>query len=142
MEDIVAETKAKLQPIISRPKLADKLLGKPPFRFLHDIISNVISETGFGEGLYTAEELDSSTIQGKKPKMAFLDKMINCVGIADGNPVDVRSGKIVAGLEADCTNAFLQVAHSQSFDCAAPLTMLQLTPAFTFLQFLFRVCRH
>lgn len=45
--------------MLHRPKLTEKLLSKPPFRFLHDIISNLIKGTGFAEGLYSAEEMDS-----------------------------------------------------------------------------------
>jgi TRAF3-interacting protein 1 len=109
LQTLIPITRDALSALISRPKLHDKLLGKPPFRFLHDVFLNIIKETGFAEGLYTDEELDASTISGKKPKMAFLDKMILCVGIAQGSAVDVRSGKIVAGLEPECTNVFLQV---------------------------------
>lgn len=39
--DIIKETQGSLGKYIKRPPLTDKLLKKPPFRFLHDIVTSV-----------------------------------------------------------------------------------------------------
>lgn len=59
----------------------DKLLSKPPFRFLHDTITAVTTTTGFGDGLYNDGELDSAAITDKDAKINYLEKMFNLVGI-------------------------------------------------------------
>ena len=38
---IIKKTQDTLGRIIKRPPLTDKLLQKPPFRFLHDVITSV-----------------------------------------------------------------------------------------------------
>lgn len=40
---IVQRTQQKLGKFIQRPQLTDKLLKRPPFRFLHDIVTTVSS---------------------------------------------------------------------------------------------------
>ncbi|CAM9793647.1 unnamed protein product [Ascophyllum nodosum] len=105
----ISVTRQMLEPIISRPKLSDKLLNMPPFRFLHDIVSEVTRQTGFGRGLYSEEEQDSSLVKAKPAKMAYLDKLIMLVGNSLNTLVDARPGKIVAGLEAENTNRMLQL---------------------------------
>lgn len=73
--------KSKIGALIQKPKMTDKLLGKPPFRFLHDTISAVITTTGFAEGLYSSEEQDSSNITDKNAKIDYLNKIFTCVGL-------------------------------------------------------------
>ena len=114
--EICEETRSILGALIRRPKLSDKLLSKPPFRFLHDVVTNVTKATGFADGLYEGDELSGSSIKGKGPKCSYLDKIINCVGIALGEVIDIRTGKVVAGLEAECTCIFLQALGRAASD--------------------------
>lgn len=108
MEEQFQETRELFGPLISKPKLSDKLLNKPPFRFLHDIVTNVMKATDFAQGLYLEEELDSSNIKEKAAKIEFLTKIITCVSFCIGQEIDIRPAKIVAGLEPENTNLFLQ----------------------------------
>ncbi len=104
-----AVTQALLGELIQKPKLTEKLLAKPPFRFLHDIIMEVMRATGFATGLFTEAECDSAAITEKAQKTQFLDKIITLVGVQLNTLVGAKSGKIVAGLDAESTNNFLQL---------------------------------
>lgn len=93
------KTKEDVESLIARPKPSEKLLSKPPFRFLHDVISEIIRSTGFGNGesytiichpiklscretgfkwcsvlytgLYNEEESDSSKVVDKGEHLPF-----------------------------------------------------------------------
>lgn len=136
LETLIARTQEQLQPLIAKPKLADKLLAKPPFRFLHDVFVAVTQSTGFGQGLYNDFELGSANLKDKPQKTVFLDKMIVCVGQCLGKDVDVRSSKIVAGLEPENTNLLLQGLAQAAADKAldwkkAVQTALTKVPSLT-----------
>ena len=93
-------------------QLTETLLKKPPFRFLHDVVSEVQRNTGYARHLFDEEEKTSANIKDKAAKVRYLTKIIACVAIDSGvgSSADVlaRPLKIVAGLEPERTNAFLQ----------------------------------
>ena len=84
-----------MEKIVSKPKCSDKLLGKPPFRFLHDLISAVIRNTGFGVGLYTEEQMDSKNVKEKAAKVR----------------------RSLVNLEGFCFSRYLLTHHACEFLC-------------------------
>ncbi|KAK7092576.1 TRAF3-interacting protein 1-like isoform X3 [Littorina saxatilis] len=105
---VVKKTQDTLGKIIKKPPLTEKLLSKPPFRFLHDIVTSAIKTTGFMKGLYSDAELNSENVKEKEGKIAFLQKAIDMVAAATGRSVSAKPAKIVAGHEPEKTNEFLQ----------------------------------
>lgn len=119
--EVLKRTKATLGTIITKPPLTDKLLQRPPFKYLHDIITEVMKTTGYFKDLFTGDELDHSKITNKDQKIAFLQKIIDVIVMASGESLKVRPSKVVAGHEAERTNEFLQVLSkviTNKVDCS------------------------
>ncbi|CAH2045270.1 unnamed protein product, partial [Iphiclides podalirius] len=106
--DTIKATQLSLGRFVKRPPLTEKLLRKPPFRFLHDIITAVLKSTGFFEGLFEAEELTSDNVKDRESKINFLNKVITVLGLATGKTLAVKPSKIIAGQEPAKTNELLQ----------------------------------
>ncbi|XP_026671079.1 TRAF3-interacting protein 1 isoform X2 [Ceratina calcarata] len=106
--EVIKRTQDLLGKYFKKPPLTEKLLKKPPFRFLHDIISAVINNTGFLDGLYSEEELNSENIKTKEAKLAYLTKLIEVVELTTGDNLTVRASKIISGQEPSKTNELLQ----------------------------------
>jgi TRAF3-interacting protein 1 len=97
--------------LFQKPPMTQKLLLKPPFRYLHDIVTSTLKATSFAPNLFQPEELDSNLVSTKEAKIAFLDKLIDFVNKCTGKKLDVKANKIVAGLEPEKTNLLLQHLH-------------------------------
>ncbi|CAO2625458.1 TRAF3-interacting protein 1, partial [Lemmus lemmus] len=106
---VVRRTQEALGKVIRRPPLTEKLLNKPPFRYLHDIITEVIRITGFMKGLYTDAEMKSDNVKDKDAKISFLQKAIDVVMMVSGEPLSAKPARIVAGHEPERTNELLQL---------------------------------
>ena len=108
MSDFWMPTAQMYEQLFDKPKMTEKLLSKPPFRYLHDIFLATIGATGFANGIYTEEEMDSKANHEKDAKIAILTKMITLTEMMIGEKMDVKPSKVVAGLEPERTNYFLQ----------------------------------
>ncbi|XP_033728168.1 TRAF3-interacting protein 1-like isoform X3 [Pecten maximus] len=105
---VMKKTQDTLGKIIKKPPLTEKLLSKPPFRFLHDVMTSLIKTTGFMKGLFTDTEMNSENVKDKDSKMAFLQKVIDFTSSVTGKSISAKPSKIVAGHEPEKTNEFLQ----------------------------------
>ncbi|KAK7877243.1 hypothetical protein WMY93_032044 [Mugilogobius chulae] len=105
---VVKKTQESLGKVIKKPQLTEKYLSKPPFRYLHDIFTEVIRTTGFMKGLYSDTEMKSENIQDKEAKMLFLQKAVDVVALVSGSALTVRPARVVAGQEPEKTNELLQ----------------------------------
>jgi len=46
--------------LFSKPPMTEKLLSRPPFKYLFDVVVAVIKTTQFADGLYTEAEFDAN----------------------------------------------------------------------------------
>jgi len=88
--------------------MTQKLLCKPPFRYIHDIFTATCEATGYGQGLYQGEELDGKAITEKDAKINWLVKLLQLTELVVGDQIDCKPTKIVAGQEPENTNYLLQ----------------------------------
>lgn len=75
--EVIHSTQKILGKYVKKPQLTEKLLTKPPFRFLHDVVKALIKETGFLKGLFSEAELNSENVKERNAKIAFLNKLID-----------------------------------------------------------------
>ena len=107
-EPWILNTQNTLGAYVKNPKLTAKLLSRPPFRFLHDVVSAFIKSTNSLNGLYSSDELDAGKAGAdKESKLKFLDKLVTCIQYATGETLNVKPILIIAGKEPQETNQML-----------------------------------
>jgi len=83
--------------LFAKPKMTEKLLSKPPFRYLHDIFTATMAKTGYGEGMFQGEELNSKSFEDKDSKLAWLVKVITLTEMIVGEKIDIKPSMVLAG---------------------------------------------
>jgi len=85
LPELVKETKLMLGLLTDKPVLLQEdLLSRPPLRFLHDLISNVVKNTGYPAGLLDSADSDSKSVKSwdKRKKVDFCQRLIDCTTFA------------------------------------------------------------
>ena len=62
-QESITKSIAILGQIINKTPLNQKLLSRPPFRYIHDIFSEIIKTSGYFKGLYSEEEMMSENVK-------------------------------------------------------------------------------
>ncbi|CAD5226694.1 unnamed protein product [Bursaphelenchus xylophilus] len=88
--------------------MKDSLLVRPPFKFIHDIVREIVKSTGYLGNVFSADELDyAKASTSKDSKASFLKKLKSNIN-TDGSLDSVSASKIIAGKEPELTNLLLQ----------------------------------
>lgn len=107
--DFWSATIAAYAPLqLPSPEMTPKLLKRPPFRFIHDIVCGIDARFAAYGHVIPAELQDSANVDTKEKKIEYLTLLINYVNKLMGVQLDVNPKKIVSGHEPEKTNVFLQ----------------------------------
>jgi hypothetical protein len=103
----IEKTSEMISAIISKPAMKPKLLGRPPFRFLHDVMFNIMNKTAFAIDKFSDEEKDSKAMP-KSSRVTVLQKIIDITSQTLGIDINVAPSKVTAGKECEKPRVFLQ----------------------------------
>lgn len=107
--DFWSATIAAYQPLqMPTPELTPKLLKRPPFRFIHDIVCGIDARFAAYDTVVPPELRDSTQVDTKEKKIEYLTVLIQYINKIMKVELDVNPKKIVAGQEPEKTNLFLQ----------------------------------
>lgn len=99
------KTQEILEKIIKQPQLTEKLLSRPPFKFIVEIVKNIIAATGYLENDLSEKEIENAS-NDKDTKRYFLVKLIKLLD--DGSLKSIKVTEILAGRDAEGANKVLQ----------------------------------
>lgn len=108
MERFWEKTIKTYENIITYPKLTEKYLKRPPFKYLLQIFISLNKKTGFADGLYQDEELKNEFYSTPEKKLNFLKKIMRLVMRVGEKELIVKPQSIIKGIDCDKTNIFLQ----------------------------------
>jgi hypothetical protein len=89
------------------PPLSTKHFIRPPITFLVYIVAAIQRRTGFGSGIFTAEQL-AGDLPELADKLAFFATLRQYVAYVSGQTVDVSTRAIVRSLEVSKMLVFVK----------------------------------
>ena len=112
MSDYWSETGKMFGSLIEKPKMTEKLLKKPPPKYIYDIILNTMKKTNFPKGLLSDQEMDHKYFEADPHhKLAILQKVVDITKIVVNENFEIKCTNILKGEQPDKTNYFLQMFY-------------------------------
>lgn len=108
LSELIAQNQRNLGALIARPKLTEKLLLRPPVKFLYDIVMEVSIVTGFGElwttvmhtanlvfasGAEIVREISAERVVTREAKLEFVTLSHSSIEHALHRRIDVDPSK-------------------------------------------------
>ncbi|KDO20892.1 hypothetical protein SPRG_14123 [Saprolegnia parasitica CBS 223.65] len=95
--------------LLKSPQVPTKLFSRPPVRFLHDVITQVALNTGYGKDVFSEKDRDYNQLTEKKEKVEYLLKVLQLVQTTFQGVIDVKAtdANILAGKEPEQTMQLL-----------------------------------
>ena len=113
MSDYWSKTGDMFGKLIDKPKMHEKLLKKPPPKYIYDIVMNTMKKTGFPKGLFTDDEMNVKYFESDaKHKVEILQKVIDITKIVTGENFEIKCTDILKGANPEKTNNFLQLFYT------------------------------
>jgi len=113
MSDYWSKTGEMFGKLIDKPKMHEKLLKKPPPKYIYDIVMNTMKKTGFPNGLFTDDEMNVKYFESDaKHKVEILQKVIDITKIVTGENFEIKCTDILKGANPEKTNYFLQLFYN------------------------------
>ena len=113
MSDYWSKTGDMFGKLIDKPKMHEKLLKKPPPKYIYDIVMNTMKKTGFPKGLFTDDEMNVKYFESDaKHKVEILQKVIDITKIVTGENFEIKCTDILKGANPEKTNKFLQLFYT------------------------------
>jgi len=113
MSDYWSKTGDMFGKLIEKPKMHEKLLKKPPPKYIYDIVMNTMKKTGFPKGLFTDDEMNVKYFESDaKHKVEILQKVIDITKIVTGENFEIKCTDILKGANPEKTNHFLQLFYT------------------------------
>ncbi len=109
MSDYWSDTIKSFEGLISYPKMEDKYLKRPPFRYIFQIFyecSKIADLTG--NGIVSSSDLDKDQYESSEKKLEFVKKICKVVYQKDPSKQAVKPQSIIKGTESDQVNVFLR----------------------------------
>ncbi len=107
MSEYWSRTQELYSPFISYPKMTDKLLKRPPFKYILQIFISTNKKTNFAVSLFDPKQLDKSYYDSPEKKLRFIKKLFAFLYKVLDKDAPVKPKNIIKGAESDKVNEFL-----------------------------------